>query len=122
MPNQDRRYLPRLMTSSPSRLRIPGKHYLGSVEDISLAGALFRADHAMADVVTQACCLEFLNLPAVAAVAFHGIVMRQEGTALGIRFKAVGQQQYDALIHLIDGEAGRLALLDRELSAVLQKA
>ncbi|MBP9714703.1 MAG: PilZ domain-containing protein [Sterolibacterium sp.] len=122
--SSERRQFIRFPLHSHVEVQFRGMNCVGTLQDISLSGALFTYGD------TTPCCNAFLRPCRVhldetehensLALIFNGLVVHTEDGTLGIKFIGVGEKERKGLIRLFELNQADPILLDRDVPALLK--
>jgi len=119
--SEDRRHFWRLPFHTVACLtRADGNVHEGQLHDVSLKGALFEVESGGYCIPGERCRLQ-IELSEEVPIRMQVTVMHVEGRNAGLRCDEIDLDSITALRRVIELNAADPALLERELSALMQQ-
>jgi len=115
----ERRRHPRFPFHSLAALSLAGEEYRGTLLDVSLNGALFRADHLGCLAPGSSCQLEVFHAGQPGFCTAEARVAYQRESLVGLQFDSLSAQVRRLLLQVAEMNLAQTALLARQLPEML---
>jgi len=116
----ERRCFPRLPFHSKAVFSIDGVSQEGTLIDLSLSGALFRAEGEVFAVLDDYCQLDILHGAGLCCVRTRGRVAYVQDGLIGLQFKQHEFAVLKELMKIVEMNLGTPDMMQRELGALLK--
>jgi hypothetical protein len=115
----ERRCFPRFPFHSKAVLVLDGIPYEGTLLDLSLSGALFRARAALVVAAGECCRLDILHGAARDVARANGRIAYAQEDVLGLQFQQLDLGAQQGLTQIVEMNLGTREMMKRELAALL---
>lgn len=119
MPSSERRRFPRFPFHSQGALSVAGGVHQGMILDVSLKGALFRADSLFGVEDGQMCCLDIFQAGQSGFCSATALMAYRRENLIGLEFVDLSDGARQLLKQVIEMNLAVDTLLERDLPAML---
>lgn len=120
---EEKRRFSRIAFDSDAVLKIKGQEVIGTVEDVSLKGALMSVESPPIDlIIGQEAQFDFMISGSEISVAMQVEIAHIEAKAIGLKCKSIDLDSASHLKRLVEMNLGDEELLLRELHALIESS